>query len=463
MESRDLVIIGGGPGGYTCAIRASQLGRKVTLVEREALGGVCLNWGCIPTKSLLRHAKLVDDIQKASIFGVDIKGYEINFEKIISNSREVASKLENGVKYLMKKNNVEVLYGTARFSGVDSVTIESQGSRKQISFKNAVIAVGARPRSLPNLDIDGEIVHNYRSILVNKKLPKSLFVIGGGAIGLEFSYFFSSLGVRVTLVEALDRIAPMEDKDVSAALKKSLENHGVKILNSAKVEKVDQKGNGAEATVLTAEGKSEQVQADMVLVAIGVQPNTESLDLEKAGILTNNGFIAVNERYQTTCSGVYAIGDCIGGPLLAHKASHEAVIVGNILGGKEVSALDREKIPSCIYTEPQVASIGLTEEQARAKGLSVKVFKLPLSAIGKAVAMFETDGFCKVVIDDRYNELLGVHMIGPEVTEIISSASLAKSHEAVAESILDTVFPHPTLSEALLEAVAAAIGSPLNF
>ncbi|MCS6893014.1 MAG: dihydrolipoyl dehydrogenase [Deltaproteobacteria bacterium] len=463
MESKDLVIIGGGPGGYTCAIRASQLGRKVTLVERENLGGVCLNWGCIPTKSLLRHAKLVDDLQRAQQFGIDIKGYQINFEKIIANSRQVASKLEQGVKYLMNKNKVEVIKGQASFENESTILVEHGGEKRLIKFKDAVLAVGASPKGLPFIDIDGERVHNYRSILVNTKLPASLTIIGAGAIGLEFSYFFSSLGVRVNLIEALDRIAPLEDIEISNALQKAFENHGIRIFTKAKVESIQKTQSAVVVTMVDSSSIPQNLETDMVLIAVGVTPNTSGLELEKVGILTNRGYIAVNENYQTTLPNVYALGDCIGGPMLAHKASHEGLIVAEKIAAKQHSILDKERIPSCIYTEPQVASIGLTEEQAKAKGFNIKVQKLPLSAIGKAVATFETEGFCKVILDEKYGEILGVHMIGPEVTELISIASIAKTHEAVADTIIESVFPHPTLSEAILEAVAAAAGRPINF
>ncbi|MCS6961489.1 MAG: dihydrolipoyl dehydrogenase [Deltaproteobacteria bacterium] len=462
MENRDLVIIGGGPAGYTCAIRASQLGRKVTLIEKERLGGVCLNWGCIPTKSLLHHAKFVSEIQKAGALGVTISGYEINFEQIMLNSRSVANKLEQGVKYLMKKNNVEVIEGYARFENEGTIIVDSPGNKLSIKFNQLVLAIGASPKALPFVDVDGEVIHNYRTILLNKKLPSDLVVIGAGPIGLEFSYFFNSLGSRVTLIEVLDRIAPTEDLEVSKFLAKNFEENGINILTSAKVQNITKSSTGICVEVLTHENKPQKINADMVLLAVGVQPNTENIELEKVGILTSRGFISVNEKYQTTNPNVFAIGDCIGGVLLAHKASHEALILAEYLGNGHLTRLDREKIPSCIYTEPQVASIGLTEEQAKAKGYDIMVYRLPFSAVGKAVATFQTEGFCKVIVDSKYHEILGVHMIGPEVTELITSVSLAKTHEAVAESVLDTVFPHPTLSEAFLEAVAGAISRPIN-
>ncbi len=463
MDIKDLIIIGGGPAGYTCAIRAAQLGREVTLIEKENLGGICLNWGCIPTKSLLRHAKFLNDIQKSSTFGVKINGYSFDFSQIMQNSRSVATKLEQGVKYLMKKNNVEVIYGHAKFADPSTITVEGKDGVKTFKFKNAVLAVGARPKSLPFIDVDGETVHNYRTILANKNLPKSLAVIGAGAIGLEFSYFFASLGCRVTLIEALDRIAPLEDPEISVALSKSFESNGIRLMTSCSVRSINKDGSEYTLEVQDSNGNVNKITSEMILIAVGVTPNSALVEPEKAGILVNKDIISVNENYQTTNPLVYAIGDCIGAPMLAHKASHEGIIVAEILSGHSHKALDKEKIPSCIYTEPQVASIGLTEEQAKAKGHSIKVLKFPLTALGKAVAIFETDGFCKVIIDSKYGEILGVHMIGPEVTEIIATVSVAKSHEAVAESIIETVFPHPTLSEMFLESVAAAVGRPINF
>jgi len=463
MDSKDLVVVGGGPGGYTAAIRASQLGFKVTLIEKESLGGVCLNWGCIPTKSLLHHAEVVQSVQKCPDLGIEIKGFTFDFSKFIDNSRQVVSKLTQGVAYLMKKNKVEVIFGQASFESEDSIVVKTKETSLAFKFEHCILAVGAKPRDLGLAEVDGEVIHNYRTILVNKIFPKSLIVVGAGPIGLEFSYFFSTLGCRVTLLEVLPRIAPLEDVDVSEALLKAFEENGVRVLTQSKIDSVERTKEGVVVKASTSSGELREISAEMLLFAAGVTPNTRELECEKAGILTNSGFISVNENYQTTNPRVFAIGDCIGGAMLAHKASHEAQLVCERLAGKNIKALSKEFIPSCIYCQPEVASVGLTEEQIKAKGLNYKAFKFPFSAIGKAVATFDQDGFCKVLVDTKYGEILGVHIVGHRATELIGIANLARTHEATAESLLETVFPHPTLSEVIPEAIAAAIGRPINF
>lgn len=462
-QSRDLIVLGAGPGGYVAAIRAAQLGRTVTIVEKEALGGVCLNWGCIPSKALLRSAQLYNDMKHASTFGFEVGGIKVEFPKIISRSRDVAGKLSGGVSYLMRKNKIEVLMGTATLEkGNKLVLADSSGKSVTYQYKDIIIATGARPRSLPGIEIDGDIFHTSRTILETKRQPQKLLVIGAGAIGVEFAYFFNSLGTQVTLVEMLDQVVPVEDTEVAQALEKSFVKQGMQVRTGTAVQ--DLKKNGKTVTA-TLKGKTseEKWSGDACLIAIGILPNTDNLGLDKVGLEMNKGFIKVDEFMRTNVPNHYAIGDVIGPPALAHKASHEGIVAAEVASGKSKHPMRYDNIPGCTYCQPQVASVGLTERAAKEKGLKFRIGKIPFSAIGKAIAIGEQDGFIKVIIDDEVGEVLGVHIIHAEATELITEAAVIRSHEGIASSVVDTIHPHPTLSEATMEAMALALGRPINF
>lgn len=462
-QSRDLIVLGSGPGGYVAAIRAAQLGRQVAIVEREALGGVCLNWGCIPSKALLRSAQLYNDIKHASSFGFTTGNVGVDFKRIIERSREVATKLSGGVNYLMKKNKIEVISGNGVLEkGNKLVVTDSSKKSTTYEFKDIIIATGARPRPLPGIDVDGEVIHTSRTILENKRQPKKLLIIGAGAIGIEFAYFFNSLGTQVTVVEMADQILPVEDTEVAQTLEKVFTKNGMTIRTATGVENVKRSGDTVTATLKGKTGE-EKWSGDACLIAIGILPNTENLGLDKAGIESNRGFIKVNELLQTNVPHHYAIGDVAGGAALAHKASHEGIIAAEVAAGKSKHPMKYDNIPGCTYCQPQVASVGLTEKAAKAKGIKYRVGKMPFSAIGKAIAIGEQDGFVKVLIDEEVGEVLGVHIIHAEATELISEAAIIRSHEGIAASVVDTIHPHPTLSEAVMEAMALALGRPVNF
>lgn len=463
-ESRDLIVLGSGPGGYVSAIRAAQLGRKVTIVEKESLGGVCLNWGCIPSKALLRSAQMFNDIKHAADFGFTIKEAGFDFSKIIGRSREVAGKLSQGVSYLMKKNKIEVLIGTGALEkGNKLVVTEPSGSKKTLEFKDIIIATGGRARNIPGVDVDGQVVHTARTILEYKTQPKKLLVVGAGAIGIEFAYFFNSLGTQVTVVEMLEQILPVEDTEVSDALTKIFTKNGMTIHTSTAVNNLKRDGKQVTATLRAKDGKEIPWSGDACLVAIGVVPNTENIGLDKVGITADKGFIVVDPYMRTNVKNHYAIGDCTGGALLAHKASHEGLVAAEAAAGKALHAMKYDNIPGCTYCQPQVASVGLTEKKAKELGKKYKVGKIPFSAIGKAIAIGEADGFIKVIVDEEVGEVLGVHIIHAEATELISEAAIIRSHEGIAGSVLDTIHPHPTLSESIAEAMALATGRPINF
>jgi dihydrolipoamide dehydrogenase len=462
-QSRDLLILGSGPGGYVAAIRASQLGRQVAIVEREALGGVCLNWGCIPSKALLRSAQLYNDMKHASSFGFETGKIGFDFPKIIDRSRDVANKLSGGVSYLMRKNKIEVIMGNGVLEkGNNLVVTDSSKKSTTYSFKDIIIATGARPRPLPGIDIDGEYIHTSRTILECKRIPQKLLVVGAGAIGIEFAYFFSSMGVQVTVVEMADQILPVEDTEVAQTLEKIFTKNGMTIKTATGVENIKRSGKAVSATLKGKTG-SEEWSGDACLIAIGIMPNTENIGLEKVGIETNRGFIKVNELMQTNLAHHYAIGDVAGGPALAHKASHEGIVAAEVATGKSKHPMRYDNIPGCTYCQPQVASVGLTERAAKERGMKYRVGKIPFSAIGKAIAIGEQDGFIKVIIDDQVGEVLGVHIIHAEATELISEAAIIRSHEGIAASVVDTIHPHPTLSESVMEAMALALGRPINF
>lgn len=463
-ESRDLIVLGSGPGGYVAAIRAAQLGRKVTIVEKEALGGVCLNWGCIPSKALLRSAQLHNDFKHAATFGFETGPIKIDFPKIIDRSREVAGKLSGGVSFLMRKNKVEVISGTGTLEKGNRLSVkDSSGKTVVYQFKDIIIATGARPRPLPGLDVDGEVIHTSRTILANKRLPQKLLVIGAGAIGVEFAYFFSSLGTQVTLVEMLDQILPVEDTEVAQTVEKIFTKNGMTVKPGTGVSDIKVSGKTITASLKAKAGGEEKWSGDACLVAIGVLPNTEGLGLEAVGIESNKGFIKVDELMRTNVPNHYAIGDVAGGPLLAHKASHEGIVAAEVVSGKSKHPMKYDNIPGCTYCQPQVASVGLTEQAAKQKGVKYKVGKIPFSAIGKAIAIGEPDGFIKVIIDEEVGEVLGVHIVHAEATELIAEAAVIRSHEGIAASVIDTIHPHPTLSESVMEAMALASGRPINF
>lgn len=461
---KDLIVLGSGPGGYVAAIRASQLGRQVAIVERENLGGVCLNWGCIPSKALLKSAQLYHDIKRADEFGFEAGALKLDFPKVISRSRDVAAKMENGVSFLMRKNKVEVIKGNGELAGQNKLIVkDSSGKSTTYTYKDIIIATGARAKELPNLAVDGKAVHSARTMLEHKVLPQKLLVVGAGAIGMEFAYFFNSFGTKVTVVEMLKQILPVEDTEIAKTLERSLTKQGIAIKTGATLSDLKQQGKVVSCTIKLADGSEEKWSGDCCLVAIGVVPNSENIGLDKAGVATNErGFIKVDEFLRCSIPNHYAIGDVIGPPMLAHKASHEAIIAAEFLAGKSKHPMRYDNIPGCTYCQPQVASIGLTEEQAKEKGIKYKVGKVPFAAIGKAVAIGEPEGMIKVIIDQEVGEVLGVHIVHSEATELIAEAAIIRSHEGIASSVLETIHPHPTLSESVMEAMASALGRPIN-
>ncbi len=462
-QARDCIILGSGPGGYVAAIRAAQLGRSVSIVERDLLGGICLNWGCIPSKALLKSAQLYHDMKRASEFGFETGALKVDFPKIIARSREVAGKLSGGVSFLMRKNKVEVINGNGVLEKGNKLTVtDAQNKSTTYTFKDLIIATGARAKSIPGVEIDGEVIHTYRTILENKRLPQKMLVIGAGAIGMEFAYFFSSLGTQVTVCEMLPQILPVEDEEIAQNLEKIFTKKGMIIRTGAAVQNLKRTGKTASATIKTKNGE-EPWSGDCCLVAIGVNPNTENIGLENVGIATDRGYIKVDSLLRTNVANHFAIGDCTGGAMLAHKASHEAIVAAEVLAGKNKHPMRYDNIPGCTYCQPQVASVGLTEKAAKEKGLKYKVGKIPFSAIGKAIAIGEPEGMIKVIIDAEVGEVLGVHILHSEATELIAEAAVIRSHEGIASSVLETIHPHPTLSESVMEAMALALGRPINF
>lgn len=462
QENKDLIILGGGPGGYVAAIKASQLGRKVTLVEKEALGGVCLNWGCIPSKALLKSAHLYHDMKRSEEFGFTTTDLKFDFPKIISRSRDVANKLAGGVTFLMKKNNVEVVKGTGTLLGKNTLKVVNSEGEKTLSYKDIVIATGASPRAIPGIEIDGDVFHTSRTILEHKRLPQKLLVVGAGAIGMEFAYFFSSLGVQVTVVEMLNQILPPEDTEVANELEKIFKKKGMTIKTSTKVEEIKKNGKTASANLVTGT-EVDKWSGDTVLFAIGVIANTSNIGLEAAGITTDRGFVKTDSFMRTNVPNHFAIGDIVGVPQLAHKASHEGIVASEAACGILKHPMKYDNIPGCTYCQPQVASIGLTERAVKEKGIKYKIGKIPFGAIGKAIAIGETDGFTKVIIAEDTGEVLGVHILHSEATELISEAVVIRTHEGIATSVIDSIHPHPTLSESIMEAMAIANGTPINY
>jgi dihydrolipoamide dehydrogenase len=453
----DLIVIGSGPGGYVAAIRASQLGLKVAVVEKSELGGICLNWGCIPTKSLLKSASVYDYMQHAKEYGISIDGeVKADFGAMVDRSRGVADGMSKGIQYLFKKNKIEVLVGSGKLVNNHTVEITSaDGTVQQASAKHILLATGARSRQLPSLPQDGEKVIGYRKALTLEKQPKSMIVVGSGAIGSEFAYFYNTIGTNVTLVEYLPTIVPLEDEEVSKQLGRSFKKAGIKVMTGAEVTSVDTSGNGVKATIKTKKGE-EVIEADIVLSAVGITPNTENLGLEEMGIALDNGKIKVDDYYKTSVDGVYAIGDIVHGPALAHVASAEGIICVEKIAGHHPEPLDYGNIPACTYTNPEVASVGLTEKAAKEAGYELKIGKFPFTASGKASAAGHKDGFVKLVFDAKYGELLGAHLIGANVTEMIAELVTARKLETTGHEIIKAVHPHPTMSEAIMEAAAAA-------
>ncbi len=463
----DIIVVGGGPGGYVAAIRAAQLGLKTAVVEREHMGGICLNWGCIPTKALLRTSELYGLIKHADAFGLSVKEVAFDPKKIVERSRKVASQLSNGVKGLMKKNKITVFDGTAKLAGTEGVQRKiavalNDKSNVVLAAKNVILATGARARQLPGLESDGKLVWSYKEAMVPAEFPKSLLVIGSGAIGIEFASFYRTMGAEVTVCEVLDRILPVEDLEVSTFAKRAFEKQGMKILTGATVSNLKRGANNVTATI-TAGGKSQEITVDRVISAVGIVGNVENLGLKGTKVKVEKTHISIDPWGFTGEPGVYAIGDVAGPPWLAHKAMHEGVlVVEKIAGVKGVHPMKVENIPGCTYCQPQVASIGLTEAAAKAKGLEIKVGKFPFIGNGKAIALGEPEGFIKTIFDAKTGELLGAHMIGAEVTELIQGYSIAKTLETTEAELMATVFPHPTLSEMMHESVLAAYGRTLH-
>ncbi len=458
----DLIVIGSGPGGYVAAIRASQLGMKVAMVERESLGGICLNWGCIPTKALIKSAQVFEYINHAKDYGINISGAEADFGAIINRSRGVANGMSNGIGFLMKKNKIEVIMGTAKLTKDKKVEVtDANGGKNVVEAKHIILATGARSRNLPNLPIDGQKIIGYREAMSLSQQPKSMVVVGSGAIGCEFAYVYNSLGTQVTIVEYLPNILPREDEEVSKQAERSFKKQGIKIMTDAAVESVDTSGNGCKVNIKTKKGM-ETIECDVVLSAVGITPNTENIGLEESGVKVEKGVILVDEMYRTNVEGIYAIGDVVPGPALAHVASAEGIICVENIAGHHPEPIDYGNIPSCTYCIPEVASVGITEKEAKEKGIEVKVGKFPFSASGKASAAGAKDGFVKVIYDAKYGEWLGAHMIGQNVTEMIAEVIVARKLETTGHEIIKAVHPHPTMSEAIMEATAAAYGEVIH-
>jgi dihydrolipoamide dehydrogenase len=452
----DIIIIGSGPGGYVTAIRASQLGFKTAVVEREELGGICLNWGCIPTKALLKSAQVYDYLKHVDSYGLKAKEIDKDFSAVIKRSRGVAESMSKGVQFLMKKNKIDILEGNGKVKAGKKVDVtDADGKVTEYSADHVVIATGARSRELPFLPIDGEKVIGYRQAMVLPKQPKSMIVVGSGAIGVEFAHFYNSMGTEVTIIEFMPNVVPLEDEEISKQFERSLKKSGIKVMTSSSVTKVDTSGKGVVATVDTKKGET-TIEADIVLSAVGIKSNIENLGLEDVGIVTDKDKILVNDFYQTNLPGYYAIGDVVPGPALAHVASAEGITCVEKIAGLNPEPIDYGNIPGCTYATPEIASVGLTEKQAKEEGYDLKIGKFPFSASGKAKAAGASEGFVKVIFDAKYGEWLGCHMIGAGVTDMIAEAVLGRKLETTGHEVLKAIHPHPTMSEAVMEAVAAA-------
>ncbi|WP_120496589.1 dihydrolipoyl dehydrogenase [Kiloniella sp. EL199] len=459
----DVIVLGGGPGGYVTAIRSAQLGLKTAVVEKDHLGGICLNWGCIPTKALLRSAEIYRNMKHAEDYGLSASNVGFDLQKIVERSKGVSKQLNGGVGHLLKKNKVAVFDGTGTLTAAGKMTVEGKDKKKTaLTAKNIIIATGARARTLPGLEPDGKLVWTYREALRPDTMPKSLLVVGSGAIGIEFADFYSTLGADVTVVEIFDKILPVEDDEISKLAQKQLGKHGLKFRTGTKVSKLDKKSNQVTAT-LEKNGKTEQITVDRVISAVGVVGNIENLGLEALGIKTDRGCIVTDEFSRTNVPGVFAIGDVAGPPMLAHKAEHEGVVCIEKIAGLSAHPIDKSKIPGCTYCHPQIASVGLNEQTAKAEGRDVKIGRFPFAGNGKAIALGEADGLIKTIFDAKTGELLGAHMIGAEVTELIQGFVVAMGLETTEEELMHTVFPHPTLSEMMHESVLDAYGRAIHF
>jgi dihydrolipoyl dehydrogenase len=463
----DVVVLGSGPGGYVAAIRASQLGFKTAVIEKESLGGICLNWGCIPTKALLKSAQVFEYIKHAKDYGIEASG-QADFAAVVKRSRGVADKMSKGVQFLMKKNKIDVIMGFGKLKAKNQIEVKSTDGKTQIvEAKHIILATGGRSRELPSMKIDGKKIIGYREAMVLPEQPKSMIVVGSGAIGVEFGYFYNALGTKVTIVEFLPRIVPVEDEEISKELAKNFKKNGIDIMTSSEVTSVDTSGNGVKAKVKTADGEV-TLEADVLLSAVGVAANIEGIGLEETGVKTEKGRIAVDKYYKTSVPGVYAIGDCVPGQALAHVASKEGIICVEAIayGEKKYNhqpePLDYGNVPGCTYCTPEIASVGLTEQQAKDAGYEIKVGKFPLSAAGKASAAGHNEGFIKVIFDAKYGEWLGTHMIGYNVTEMIAETVVARKLETTYHEVLDSIHPHPTMSENIKEAIEVAYGEAIH-
>jgi dihydrolipoamide dehydrogenase len=459
----DLIVLGSGPGGYVAAIRAAQLGQKVAIVERENLGGICLNWGCIPTKALLRSAEIYHYMQHAGAYGLTATGISADIDAVVKRSRGVAKQLNQGIGHLMKKNKISVHMGDGQILSPGKVSVTKDGKSEEIGAKNIIIAIGARARDLPFAPADGKRIWTYRHAMVPPEMPTKLLVIGSGAIGIEFASFYNDMGAEVTVVEMMDRIVPVEDADVSSFLEKALTKQGMKIMTGAGVETLKATEKGVSATIKAKDGTVAASDYSHCIVAVGIVPNTENIGLEALGIKTTKGHIDTDPMCRTNVPGIWAIGDVTAPPWLAHKASHEGVIAAEAIAGGHPHAMDPKNIPGCTYCHPQVASVGLTEAKAKEAGYEVKVGNFPFIGNGKAIALGEAEGFIKTIFDGKTGELLGAHMVGAEVTELIQGYTVGKTAELVEADFIGTVFPHPTLSEMMHESVLSAYGRALHF
>jgi len=458
----DIIVLGSGPGGYVTAIRASQLGFKVAIVEKESLGGICLNWGCIPTKALLKSAQVFDYLKHAADYGLTVNEFDKDFGAVVARSRNVAGDMSKGVQFLMKKNKIEVIMGSGKLKPGKKIDVtDKDGTVTELSADHIIIATGARSRELPNLPQDGKKVIGYRQAMVLPEQPKSMIVVGSGAIGVEFAHFYNAMGTKVTIVEFMPNVVPVEDEDISKQFERSIKKAGITVMTNASVEKVDTSGEGVKATVKTANGE-EILEADILLSAVGIKSNIENIGLEEVGIATDRDKVLVNAFYQTNIPGYYAIGDIVPGQALAHVASAEGITCVEKIAGLHVDPIDYGNIPGCTYATPEIASVGLTEKAAREKGYELKIGKFPFTASGKAKAAGTPDGFVKVIFDAKYGEWLGCHMIGAGVTDMIAEAVVARKLETTGHEIIKTVHPHPTMSEAVMEAAAAAYGEVIH-
>ena len=466
----DVLVIGSGPGGYETAIRASQLGLKTAIIEKNKLGGVCLNIGCIPTKALLKSAEMLEESKHLSDYGLTLQGeVKPDFPKVIKRSRGVADKMNKGVQFLMKKNKIDVVFGHGRLAGNGKVDVEPSttmdgekiGEKRTVEAKHIIVATGARAREIPPLPVDGKKIITYKEAMLQEKPPKRMVICGAGAIGVEFAYFYNQMGTEVTVVEMLDRLVPVEDADVSKELEKAFKKQGIKTLTSAQVQSVDTSGDTLKVKIKTKKGE-ETIECEQVLSAVGVVGNIEDIGLEKAGVKTDRGSIVIDEFFRTNVKGVYAIGDVAGPPWLAHKASHEGILCVEKIAGKDVRPVNYKNVPGCTYCQPQIASVGYTEQAAKEAGFEIKVGKFPFTASGKATAMGHNEGFVKVIYDAKYGEWLGCHIIGRDATEMIAEAVTARELETTVHEVIEAMHPHPTLSEAVLEASRDAYGHAMN-